>query len=176
MPDKTATIMLATELTTAWLSNPHTRASAEEVPGFLTAMVAAVAGLGELPAPGGATQEAKAEHKPAVSARRSLADPDHIVSMIDGKPYRSLKRHLTAHGLTPESYRERFNLRHDYPMVAPGYSEARRATALRLGLGRTPGKRAAALAEDAPAGKPASRGRKSIAAARQAAREHLGGK
>lgn len=58
--------------------------------------------------------------------------------MIDGMPYRSLRRHLNAHGLTAAEYRARYNLKSDYPMVAPNYSEQRRAIAVRLGLGRKP--------------------------------------
>ena len=56
--------------------------------------------------------------------------------MIDGKPYSSLKRHIAVHGYTPESYRDAFGLKPDYPMIAPGYSERRRDIALKLGLGR----------------------------------------
>jgi predicted transcriptional regulator len=67
--------------------------------------------------------------------------PDHIVSMIDGKPYKMLKRHLTLQGYTPKSYRETFGLPDNYPMVAPDYAETRRALALKIGLGRKPGTR-----------------------------------
>jgi len=80
----------------------------------------------------------QAEHVPAVSIRKSRGSRDHILSMIDGRPYKSLKRHLSRHGLTPADYRERYGLPKDYPMVAPGYSEARREVAHRLGLGRKP--------------------------------------
>jgi len=73
-----------------------------------------------------------------VSARKSLSRRDAIISMIDGKPYKTLRRHLTGHGLTPEEYRERYGLKADYPMVAPEYSEARRAMAKKIGLGRKP--------------------------------------
>lgn len=133
---------LAAELTIAWLGNPSTRASADEVPAFLRHMHESVAGLAGAglagagqgaPEPAGA---ALAEHTPAVSVRKSLGSPDHLLSMIDGKPYRTLKRHLKTHGLTPEQYRTRYALKPDYPMVAPNYSEARRAMAKRSGLGR----------------------------------------
>lgn len=73
---------------------------------------------------------------PAVSAKASLASKDHILSLIDGKPYKTLKRHLSGHGLTPEEYRARYNLPADYPMVAPNYSAQRRQVAKELGLGR----------------------------------------
>ncbi|MFD2236534.1 MucR family transcriptional regulator [Aureimonas populi] len=81
---------------------------------------------------------AEPAHVPAVSVRASLASRDHILSMIDGKPYKSLKRHLSSHGLTPVEYRGRYNLPRDYPMVAQSYSEQRREVAKRLGLGRKP--------------------------------------
>jgi len=58
------------------------------------------------------------------------------LSLIDGKPYKALKRHLRNHGLTPAEYRERFGLKADYPMVAPGYAEKRRDLAKAIGLGR----------------------------------------
>lgn len=50
---------------------------------------------------------------------------DRIISFIDGKPMKSLKRHLTAHGLTPEGYRARYGLPANYPMVAPSYAAQR---------------------------------------------------
>jgi predicted transcriptional regulator len=64
-----------------------------------------------------------------------LASKDHIISMIDGKPYRTLRRHLSTHGLSPDEYRRRYNLKPDYPMVAESYSEQRRAMAKKIGLG-----------------------------------------
>ncbi len=85
-----------------------------------------------------ASEAQAATYTPAVSVRKSLSSPDHILSMIDGKPYKTLKRHLATHGLSPEAYRERYNLPKSYPLVAPSYSEARRAVATRLGLGRKP--------------------------------------
>jgi predicted transcriptional regulator len=91
--------------------------------------------LKELNAP--SVVDAGPEHVPAVSARKSLASPDFILSMIDGKPYKTLKRHLGTHGLTPAEYRERYKLPRDYPLVAKSYSEHRRKVASDLGLGRS---------------------------------------
>lgn len=76
------------------------------------------------------------DHIPAVSVRKSLASPDHILSLIDGKPYKTLKRHLTSNGLTFEEYRDRYNLPKSYPSVAPNFAAERRAVAARIGLGR----------------------------------------
>jgi predicted transcriptional regulator len=129
--------VLATELTIAWLSNPNTRVSAEDVPNFLQSMHAAVTGLSPAAAPEPAAPEEE-QFTPAVTARKSLASKDHIISMIDGKPYKTLKRHLSGHGLTPQQYRERYGLKADYPMVSESYSLARRDMAKKIGLGRKP--------------------------------------
>ncbi|MEO1694625.1 MAG: MucR family transcriptional regulator [Pseudomonadota bacterium] len=73
--------------------------------------------------------------KPAVPVRRSVM-ADYIVCLEDGKKFKSLKRHLrTQYNLTPEEYRERWGLPHDYPMVAPNYAKARSALAKKMGLG-----------------------------------------
>lgn len=135
------TVELATELTIAWLSNPNTRAGADDVPAFLQKMHEAVTSLSSGGTSGEPAAAAAEEYTPAVTARKSLASRDHIVSMIDGKSYKTLRRHLGTHGLTPEQYRERYNLKSDYPMVAPAYSDARRDMAKKIGLGRKPGQK-----------------------------------
>jgi predicted transcriptional regulator len=150
-------VELATELTIAWLGNPNTRISAEEVPAFLGKMhetVSALLGSGTE----SVTAQPSEEYVPAVSARKSLASKDHIISMIDGKPYKTLRRHLATNGMTPAEYRERYGLKADYPMVAENYSESRRAMAKKIGLGRKPGQRAGGSGDAAPT--PAKRGRK----------------
>lgn len=72
---------------------------------------------------------------PAVSVEESLASDDYIVSMIDGRPYRSLTRHIARYGMAPADYRRCFGLDEDYPMIAASYSERRRALALSAGFG-----------------------------------------
>lgn len=157
----TGTVELATELTIAWLSNPNTRASADDVPAFLHKMHEAVSNLAATPA-SEEPSETAVEYTPAVTVRKSLASKDHIISMIDGKPYKTLRRHLAGHGLTPDQYRERYNLRADYPMVAENYSQARRDMAKRIGLGRKPGQtRSNAASTEVAVPKP--RGRKKAA-------------
>jgi predicted transcriptional regulator len=100
---------------------------------------------------------------PAVPIRKSVFS-DHIVCLEDGKKQKTLKRHLqTAHGLTPAQYREKWQLPHDYPMVAPDYAETRSALAKARGLGRKRAVPEGPLAPPAPA--PAQRGRKRAAAA-----------
>lgn len=102
-------------------------------------------------------EPAAPEYVPAVSIRKSLSSPDYILSLIDGKPYKTLKRHLASHGLTEKDYRERYNLPASYPLVAPSYSDARRAVAERLGLGKKPVTNKAASATSASAAKPATK-------------------
>jgi predicted transcriptional regulator len=156
----TDAVTLATELTIAWLGNPNTRTTADDVPAFLKSMFEAVNGL-TAASPAASEPVAAAEYVPAVTVRKSLSSPDHLISLIDGKPYKTLRRHLSGHGLTPEEYRARYNLKADYPMVAPAYSEARRAMAKAIGLGRKPGQKLPAKAAPTT---PAKRGRPSAAA------------
>ncbi len=102
-----------------------------DVPDLIAAVHQTLATLGpEEPAP-----------KPelAVPIKQSVK-PDYIVCLEDGKKQKMLKRHLkTAHGMTPDEYRERWGLPRDYPMVAPNYSKQRSQLAKNTGLGRKPG-------------------------------------
>lgn len=94
---------------------------------------AAIAGLS-------AATTSKQEEKPvpAVPIRKSVT-PDFLICLEDGKKFKSLKRHLATHfDLTPDQYRQRWNLPADYPMVAPNYSASRSALAKSAGLGRKP--------------------------------------
>lgn len=77
----------------------------------------------------------KPDLKPAVPVKKSY-DNDYIICLEDGKKFKSLKRHLRTHyGLSPEEYREKWGLPHDYPMVAPNYARARSELAKKMGLG-----------------------------------------
>ena len=161
MADETSStdaVELATELTIAWLANPNTNASADDVPMFLQKIHQAVIGLNSASAT--EAQPAEPEYAPAVTVRRSLSSKDHIISMIDGKPYKALRRHLSGHGLTPDDYRFRYGLKSDYPMVSESYSQVRRDMAKKFGLGRKPGTKVATNAS-APGAKqsPKPRGR-----------------
>ena len=74
--------------------------------------------------------------KPAVPVKKSIA-PDYLVCLEDGKKFKSLKRHLrTQYNMTPEQYREKWDLPADYPMVAPNYAAARSQLAKQMGLGQ----------------------------------------
>ena len=79
--------------------------------------------------------EASPELRPAVPVKKSVF-PDYIICLEDGKKFKSLKRHLRTHyHLTPDEYRTKWNLAHDYPMVAPNYAAARSQLARKMGLG-----------------------------------------
>jgi len=133
---------LTVQLLSAYLAN-NTVAS-DDLAGLIRSTKDALTG-----APSISAEVEPETFTPAVSVRKSLASPEHIISLIDGKPYKTLKRHLQSHGLTPDDYRSRYNLPASYPMVAPEYSNRRRAVAQEFGLG---GKRAAAAAGSASDG------------------------
>ena len=90
---------------------------------------------------------------PRVPIRKSIT-PDHLISLEDGKPYRTLKRHLVRRGLTPDQYRAKWGLPADYPMTAPDYGKKRSELARGFGLGRkdTQTSRKSAAAKRGPAG------------------------
>ena len=94
--------------------------------------------------------------QPAVPVKKSVF-PEFIVCLEDGKKLKMLKRHLqTSYNMTPEQYRERWGLPHDYPMVAPKYAEHRSELAKKIGLGRKP----VVEEEPAPATTPTRKSRK----------------
>jgi predicted transcriptional regulator len=117
------------EIVSAYVSN--NKIAAADVGPLITAVASQMAKIGNAPEP---PEEEKPE--PAVSIRRSI-QPDHLLCLVCGKPQKILKRHLAVqHELTPAEYRTRFELRPDYPMIAPNYAQQRREVALKLGLGR----------------------------------------
>jgi predicted transcriptional regulator len=86
-------------------------------------------------ATGNSVQLEREEQKPKVPVKKSVM-PDYIICLEDGKKFKSLKRHLRTHyNLSPEEYREKWVLPHDYPMVAPNYARARSDLAKKMGLG-----------------------------------------
>ena len=86
--------------------------------------------------------------KPTPTEIRKSIRPEGLISFIDGKSYKTLKRHLTRHGLDPHSYRERYGLPADYPTTSANYSAQRSALAKSLGLGQ-PGRTLASVPQAA---------------------------
>jgi predicted transcriptional regulator len=113
-----------------------------ELPNVIASVHAALQGL-VAPKPA-----EPAKPQPPVSIRKSIT-PDFLISLEDGKKYKSLKRHLRRLGLTPNEYRVKWELPADYPMVAPNYALQRSELAKSSGLGQK-GRRTAAKAGSAP--------------------------
>ena len=150
-------IGLAADIVSAFVSNNNL--TAEEVPALIASVHAALENLGK------PIQQEPEKLTPLMPIKKTIT-PDHLISLEDGKRYRSLKRHLTGRGLTPEQYREKWGLPSDYPMVAPNYSAQRSELARKLGLGQSrkgATKLAAKAADTGPKVKgeaPKKRGRK----------------
>lgn len=115
-----------------------------ELPALIATVHAALHGLVAPEVP------AMEKPQPAVPVRKSVTS-QHLISLEDGKPYKTLKRHLAKLGLTPNDYRAKWGLPQDYPMVAAEYASRRSALAKSLGLGRLgKGTAAKAVSRDEP--------------------------
>jgi len=113
----------------------HNNVSNDALPALINAVYQSLANVGH-PAP----LPEKKKLEPAVSPRRSVF-AEYIICLEDGKKLKMLKRHLkTAYKMTPEQYRERWNLPPDYPMTAPNYARQRSKLAKQAGLGTKPRK------------------------------------
>ena len=121
-------IELATEIVSAFVSNNSVTPA--DLPALIGNVHAALQNVGSPP-----QQQEQAKPTPAVPVRKSVT-PDFLISLEDGKQYKSLKRHLSGRGLTPEQYREKWGLSRDYPMVAPNYAAKRSELAKSMGLGQ----------------------------------------
>ena len=134
------TLALASEIVAAYVANNSIPAA--ELPGIIGSVHTTLRGLyGGSGTARGETAAEKVEQPTPAQIKKSIRH-DGLVSFLDGKAYKTLKRHLTKHGLDPYSYREKFGLPSDYPMTSAAYSEARSTLAKTIGLGR-PGRAAA---------------------------------
>ena len=122
-------IQFTTEIVAAYVSNNEIAIS--DVPQLVSSVYQSLLSQGA----GGSTDVKAGRPDPAVSPKKSVF-PDYIICLEDGKKLKMLKRHLKAsYNLTPEQYRERWNLSADYPMVAPNYARQRSRLAKQIGLG-----------------------------------------
>ena len=120
-------ITLTADIVSAHVSNNSVAVS--DLPLLISNVHSALSGLGDQP------EAPAARPEPAVSIRSSVK-PDYVVCLEDGKKLKMLKRHLkTAYNMSPETYRERWGLPADYPMVAPNYAQQRSRLAKEIGLG-----------------------------------------
>jgi predicted transcriptional regulator len=131
-------LTLTADIVAAHVSNNNVAIS--DLPAMIGRVHETLAGLGNTPEP-------EPELTPAVSVRASVK-PDYIVCLEDGKKLKMLKRYLsTRYDMTPDQYRQRWNLAADYPMVAPNYAATRKALAIKIGLGQKRKKAAPARAK-----------------------------
>jgi predicted transcriptional regulator len=147
-----AILSLAAQIVSAHVQ--HNQMPTEDLPGFIQQIYKTLHAIGTEGVP-------QDRPPPSVPVKKSVFD-DHVICLDCGKKLKMLKRHLmTDHNMTPEQYRERWNLGRDYPMVAPDYASRRSVLAKKIGLGRksTGRPRNMAKAAKAPARK-AGRGRK----------------
>src|SRR3954454_4591229 len=122
-------IDLTANIVSAYVSNNPTPAS--ELPALINQIHAALLRVST-----GRTEAPLEPARPAVSGKKSMT-ADYLVCLEDGKHFKSLKRHLrTQYSMTPEQYREKWNLPSDYPMVAPNYAVARSQLAKKMDLGK----------------------------------------
>lgn len=120
-------LSLTSQIVSAHVGNNSVPTS--DLPQLIEHVYRTLAGIGAEPAP------QPERPQPAVPVKKSVT-PDYIVCLEDGKQLKMLKRHLkTAYDMTPEEYRERWNLPSDYPMVAPNYARQRSRLAKQIGLG-----------------------------------------
>jgi predicted transcriptional regulator len=156
-------VELTSEIVSAYVT--HNKVSSEDLPGVITSVHLALQGLDQ------EKQREPEKPTPMVPIKRSIT-PDYLISLEDGRRYKSLKRHLSGRGLTPQQYREKWGLAKDYPMVAPNYAQQRSELAKALGLGQqrrkrptdTPPPAAAPTTEAEGAPPPRRRGRPRSAA------------
>jgi predicted transcriptional regulator len=130
-------IELAADIIGAYVSNNPVPVA--ELPALIGNVHAALNAL----AAGGSEAASEEIEKATPSQIRKSITPNALISFVDGKPYKTLKRHLTGHGLDPYSYRQRYGLPADYPMVAASYAAQRSELARAIGLGRSSGQAAA---------------------------------
>jgi len=156
--EQTNFIELTSDIVAAYVSKNSVRPA--DLPALLAEVHGALSGLNGP----SASAEPKMEKATPSQIRKSIT-PDALISFIDGKPYKTLKRHLTGAGLTFEEYRERFGLPRDYPTTAANYSAMRAEFARNAGLGtqRRNAAPKAAAADETVAEAPKTRGRKKMA-------------
>jgi predicted transcriptional regulator len=122
-----AMVELTAEIVSAYVGNNSVHLA--DLPNVIASIHSALQNLGQPQEP------AQEKLTPLMPIKKTIT-PDHLISLEDGKRYKSLKRHLSGRGLTPQQYRQKWGLPSDYPMVAPNYAAQRSELAKALGLGR----------------------------------------
>ena len=143
MTENVEAVALTADIVSAYVSNNSVEAG--ELAGLISQVHQALAQAAE-----GRQAEPEPPPTPAVPVKKSIT-ADYLISLEDGRKYKSLKRHLSTRGMSPDDYRTRWGLPKDYPMVAANYSAQRSSLAKSLGLGRArAGSEDTAVAAEAP--------------------------
>ncbi|MEM8633906.1 MAG: MucR family transcriptional regulator [Pseudomonadota bacterium] len=121
-------VQLTAHIVSAYVG--HNAIDSSELPSLIKQVHESLGGLGKV-------SEKFPVLKPAVPIKKSVTD-DYLVCLEDGEKFRSLRRHLRSkYDMSPEEYREKWSLPHDYPMVAPSYAKQRSDLAKKMGLGQS---------------------------------------
>lgn len=170
MSDQIELQQIIGQVAAAYFNNNHVTPS--EIPAVISNIATSIAAVGAAAAPAveESPQEPEQPKLTPAQIRRSITQ-DKLISFEDGKGYRTLRRHLAVRGLTPDDYRSKWALPKDYPMVAPGYSEARSNLAKAAGFGSRP----AIAAPTAPAAAPETPAPAAARAPRTASRRTAAG-
>jgi predicted transcriptional regulator len=120
-------VELAADIVSAYVSKNSVPVA--ELPNLIASVHTSLTNLGQ------AASVEPEKLTPPVPIKKTVT-PDYLISLEDGRQYKSLKRHLSTRGLSPEEYRRKWGLPHDYPMVAANYAAMRSEVAKSSGLGR----------------------------------------
>lgn len=126
--DKTDLLDMTVGIVSNYVSN-H-RVSPEELAGLISSVHGALGNVGQA-----IEEETSEPERLTPAAIRKLITPDGVRSLIDGRVFKSMKRHLTINGMTPQEYRAKYGLPADFPMVSANYAAQRSAMAKAIGLG-----------------------------------------
>src|SRR5260221_391116 len=117
MPDEQNQLKLATEIVAAYIG--RNQVAADQLPSLISTVHQALSQVGTPAA------EPVVEQTPAVPIRRSVT-PNSVICLDCGWKGSMLRRHVaTAHNLSVQQYRARWNLPADHAITAPSYSERR---------------------------------------------------
>jgi predicted transcriptional regulator len=127
MTTNTAAVSLTSQIVSSYVASNNV--NADDLQGLIHTVYSA------LLQPAGTGPAKALPEQPTPTAIRKSITRELLISFEDGKGYKTLKRHLTLQGLTPQTYRAKWGLPADYPMISPAYAEKRSQLAKSVGLG-----------------------------------------
>jgi predicted transcriptional regulator len=125
---------LVAQVAAAYFRNSHVASA--EIPAVISQIASSLSSVEPEKTASAVNGQSGEQPKLTRAQIRKSIRPEALISFEDGKSYKTLKRHLSTRGLSPEQYVQKWGLPADYPMVAPNYSAARSELARSLGLGQ----------------------------------------